>query len=320
MNKLLALLQDGRFHSGSELGAALGVSRSSVWKHIKRIEEEQGVCLFKVPGKGYRLTEPLSLLDPARCKASAARFGWALDLHQSLDSTNAQAFRLLQSQVEPPFVILAEAQTSGRGRRGRVWESPFGQNLYFTLMLKIAQGTTQLSGLSLVVGLAVAHALRDAGLSDVGVKWPNDIYAGGKKIAGILLELTGDPTDLCHVAIGIGINVNMLGAAAQIDQPWTSVRMQKGVLSDRSELVEILCASLHHTLQRHAEGGFESLRGEWEAQSLWKGQRCSLTSGTREIVGELLGVNEEGALRMRVDGVEHVFSGGELSLRLRHDS
>lgn len=320
MKKLLMLLQDGRFHSGKELGELLGVSRSSVWKYLQRIEAEQGISVFRVPGRGYRLAEQLSLLDPTYCSKTSAKFGWRLHLHEQLDSTNAEALRLLQSGFEPPFLVLAEAQSGGRGRRGRAWVSPASQNIYYTLVLRMAGGTQRLSGLSLVIGMAVAYALREAGVIDVGVKWPNDIYANGKKIAGILLELTGDPMDVCHVAIGVGINANMVSPSGPIDQPWTSVRLETGQLCDRNALVDGLCESVYRLLRRHAEEGFEGLRAEWESISLWRGKRCILTSGALEIAGEVLGVNRDGAIRLLVEGEERVFSGGELSLRVANDS
>ena len=320
MKKLLTLLQDGRFHSGKELGEVLGVSRSSVWKYLQRIETEQGISVFRVPGRGYRLAEQLSLLDPAKCAAVAAKSGWALHLREQIDSTNAEAFRLLQSGSEPPFLVLAESQSEGRGRRGRAWVSPTSQNIYYTLLLRVSGGAQRLSGLSLVVGMAVAYALREAGVADVGVKWPNDVYANGAKIAGILLELTGDPMDVCNVAIGIGVNANMVSLSDQIDQPWTSVRLETGTLCDRNVLVEGLCGALHRLLPIHAEKGFAELRAEWDSLSLWRGKRCVLASGALEIVGEMLGVNQDGAIRLLVEGDERVFSGGELSLRLDHDS
>lgn len=319
MKKLLTLLQDGRFHSGKALGESLGVSRSSVWKYLQRIEVEQGIQVHRVPGKGYRLAEQLSLLDRSGCASVAAKFGWTLHLHDVVDSTNAEALRLLAAREAPPFLVLAEAQTNGRGRRGRTWASPSSQNIYYTLALAVSGGASRLYGLSLVVGLAVAQALKKAGLTDIGLKWPNDVYVGGRKVAGILVELTGDPTDICHVSIGIGINANMVSPADLIDQPWTSIRLETGELCDRTMLVVALSESLHFFLRRHWEEGFEGLRSEWERLNLWSGQQCTLTSGTVEITGTMLGVNLEGALRLLVDGSERVFNGGELSLRVAHD-
>lgn len=320
MNRLLEILQDGRFHSGQQLGAALGISRSAVWKHLQRLESSLGVELHKVPGRGYRLVEPMSVLDIGSIEAPLLRLGWALQVEESVDSTNARALRMLSAGTPTPFVVLADAQTSGRGRRGRLWISPPGQNLYYTLALSVTGGARGFSGLSLVVGLAVMEALRHMGVEDCGVKWPNDIYAGGKKIAGILLELTGDPADICHVIIGIGVNVNMTGSLPAIEQPWTSMRELSGSLVDRNELVRVLSGSLHEYLRRHAEGGFAALRAEWEAANIWRDRLCCLSTGSEQICGVVLGVDDEGALRLNVDGLERRFSGGELSLRLGHDS
>lgn len=320
MDNLLQLLSDGSFHSGEELGAALGVSRSAVWKCLHRLEAECGVELFRVPGKGYRLAEPLSLLSYEQCSAALAYFGWQLFLRKTVDSTNAEAFRLLQSGEAVPFLVLAESQTGGRGRRGRAWFSPPAQNIYYTLALKVSSGPRGLYGLSLVVGLAVLHALRRVGVEGAGLKWPNDIYANGRKIAGILLELNGDPADLCHVLIGIGINVNMTLNTGDIGQPWTSVKTQTGVLADRNVLVGLVSESLNYYLDRYAQEGFSGLREEWEANNIWKGKCCSLNAGDNQVKGLVLGVDDLGALRLFVEGQgERSFSGGELSLRLDHD-
>lgn len=173
--------------------------------------------------------------------------------------------------------------------------------------------------MSLVVGLAVAKAIQVLGVKDVGLKWPNDVLVGGKKVAGILLELTGDPADICSVAIGIGINVNMRRADA-IDQPWTSVREALGRLVDRNELLQALEWQLAQALSRHRERGFAASREEWEALHLWQGRQVTLSTVANNIVGRALGIDERGALRLLVDGREQSYSGGELSLRLSDDS
>lgn len=140
--------------------------------------------------------------------------------------------------------------------------------------------------------------------------------AGGKKIAGILLELSGDPADLCHVVIGIGINVNMK-TATDIGQPWTSLREALGELVDRSRLLSALNRQLADYLDRHSREGFAASREEWESCNLWQGAQVILSTALSSIEGRVLGVDSRGALRLEVDGVEQGFSGGELSLRLR---
>jgi BirA family biotin operon repressor/biotin-[acetyl-CoA-carboxylase] ligase len=314
--QLLRLLADGRFHSGEELGAQLGVSRSAVWKQLQQLQLETGVSLQRVRGKGYRLARPLSLLcaDALGSRLPQLR----VLVEDQVDSTNALAMRKL-CELEPPYVVLAEAQTAGRGRRGRQWRSPYGENLYFTQVVRIDRSATQLQALSLVVGLVVQRCLRQFGVRNAGLKWPNDLLVAGKKIAGILLELNGDPADICHVVIGIGINANMLDGEG-IDQPWTSMLRETGLVVDRNELAAVLTERLAQALAVHREQGFAAFHDEWESQHLWHGREVRLISGVHEVVGTVLGVSVDGALRLAVDGAEQVYSGGELTLRLQHDS
>ena len=315
MLTLLKLLKDGRFHSGQALGAVLGVSRSAVWKQLQHLESDLNLSIHKVRGRGYKLAMPLELLESDQLAACP----WTISINHSLDSTNAEALRAVDRGDTAPFLILAERQTAGRGRRGRKWVSPFAENIYYSLVLRMDGGMRQLEGLSLVVGLAVLNALRASGVTGAGLKWPNDVLVGNKKIAGILLELVGDPADVCHVVLGIGINVNMR-AASEVDQAWTSVFLESGAVASRNLLVSRLNDSLQMYLKRHEAGGFSAIQAEWEQSHLWQGREVSLIAGVHKVDGTVLGIDRQGALRMNVNGEEKVFSGGELSLRLRHDS
>jgi len=319
MLTLLELLKDGRFHSGEALGAALGVSRSAVWKQLQHLEAELNLPIHKVRGKGYQLASPLVFLNAEAIAASAPSLSWPVHISDTIDSTNAEALRLIDVGCVPPFLVLSEQQTAGRGRRGRKWVSPFAQNVYYSLVLRIEGGLRQLEGLSLVVGLAVMRSLRELGVHGAALKWPNDVLVGDKKVAGILLELVGDPADICHVVLGIGINVNMQ-KAEEVDQQWTSVRLETGSAIDRNLLVAQLGMQLQGYLSRHKAGGFAVLQEEWEHNHLWQGRAVSLIAGTSQVDGKVLGVDHQGALRLSVDGVEKIYSGGELSLRLRDDS
>ncbi|QXH94415.1 bifunctional biotin--[acetyl-CoA-carboxylase] ligase/biotin operon repressor BirA [Pseudomonas ogarae] len=318
MLTLLKLLKDGRFHSGQALGAALGISRSAVWKQLQHLEAEIGLSVHKVRGRGYQLAKPLVFLDAAEIYAKGLH-EWPVHVFDAIDSTNAEALRLIERGAAAPFMVLAERQIAGRGRRGRKWVSPFAENLYHSLVLRIDGGMRQIEGLSLVVGLAVMHALRDMGIAEAGLKWPNDVLVGEKKIAGILLELVGDPADVCHVVLGVGINVNMQ-STDEVDQQWTSMCLEAGRDFDRNELVARLGAKLQRYLRLHHASGFAAIQSEWEQYHLWQGRAVSLIAGVNKIDGVVLGIDHQGALRLKVDGVEKNFSGGELSLRLRNDS
>ena len=315
MLTLLKLLKDGRFHSGQALGAALGISRSAVWKQLQNLESDLNLSIHKVRGRGYQLAAPLELLELDQLDAGP----WPVTVRHSIDSTNAEALRSIERGVTAPFVIVAERQTAGRGRRGRKWVSPFAENIYYSLVLRMDGGMRQLEGLSLVVGLAVLSALRGVGISNAGLKWPNDVLVANKKIAGILLELVGDPADVCHVVLGIGINVNMR-LASEVDQAWTSLALESGTAINRNVLVSALNESLLKYLELHEAMGFSAIQAEWEQNHLWQGREVSLIAGVHQVDGTVIGIDQQGALRMSVDGEEKVFSGGELSLRLRHDS
>ena len=319
MLTLLKLLQDGKFHSGEALGVALGVSRSAVWKQLQQLEAELNLSIHKVRGRGYQLAYPLELLDPKQLVVTRAFPHCGVTIYDSIDSTNAEALRAIERGGRAPFIIMAERQTAGRGRRGRKWVSPFGENIYYSLVLRIDGGMRQLEGLSLVVGLAVLKVLRDAGLSTAGLKWPNDVLVRNKKIAGVLLELVGDPADVCHVVLGIGINANMK-VAEGVEQAWTSVSLELEKSVSRNELICSLNESLRSYLELHELHGFGVIRSEWERNHLWQGREASISAGLHQVSGLIIGIDEQGALRMNVDGEERVFSGGELSLRLRDDS
>jgi BirA family biotin operon repressor/biotin-[acetyl-CoA-carboxylase] ligase len=320
MLTLLKLLKDGKFHSGQALGSELGVSRSAVWKQLQQLEAELNIEVHKVRGRGYKLPQPISLLDEADISSvGPGAPDWPIVIFDSIDSTNAAAMRLIGSQARLPFVVLAERQTAGRGRRGRKWASPFGENIYYSLTLRIQGGMRQLEGLSLLVGLAVLQTLREAGVQGAGLKWPNDVLVGRRKIAGVLLELIGDPADVCHVVIGVGINVNMQ-ASGEVDQLWTSMQLEAGGVLDRNRLVAQLNQNIERYLSVHQEQGFAVFQEEWERSHLWQGCAVNLLAGSDVIEGVVLGIDAQGALRLQLAGGEKCFSGGELSLRLRDDT
>lgn len=319
MLTLLKLLKDGKFHSGQDLGVALGVSRSAVWKQLQQLESALDIEVHKVRGRGYRLAQPITLLNEADIQASAPSLGWPVQIFDSIDSTNAAAMRFIGMKYCLPLVVLAERQTAGRGRRGRKWVSPFGENIYYSLALRIEGGMRQLEGLSLLVGLAVLKTLKDSGVDAAGLKWPNDVLVGRRKIAGVLLELLGDPADVCHVIIGVGVNVNMR-ASYEVDQEWTSVHIETGIPSDRNEMVARLSANIAAYLAVHQQQGFGAYKSEWEENHLWQGRAVTLLAGSEAIEGVVLGIDAQGALQLQVGGDKKSFSGGELSLRLRDDT
>ena len=212
--------------------------------------------------------------------------------------------------------MLAENQTAGRGRRGKTWVSPFAANLYMSIVWDFDQGAESLQGLSLAVGVGVRRTLVELGLQDVQLKWPNDIYIGGKKLGGILLEMIGDPNGRCTVIIGIGLNVAMPSLAAQeIDQAWTDLQAQSPSPISRNTLTAKLVVTLFVLLKDFQRVGFKAYRDEWEEADLLKNLPGTVRTVKEGISGIVLGVDDSGALRLALpDGEVQRFIGGELSL------
>ncbi|WP_256669960.1 bifunctional biotin--[acetyl-CoA-carboxylase] ligase/biotin operon repressor BirA [Pseudomonas sp. OIL-1] len=319
LNDLLVLMADGRFHSGERLGAELGVSRAAIWKVLSRLEK-QGFPLQRVRGKGYRIPPNAVLLDLMQIQAAlpeALRDSWDWHLSQQVDSTNAEAQRQLQSAGARRLVCLSEQQLAGRGRRGRVWASPFAQNIYLSIAEPFEGGARSLEGLSLVVGLALVETLEDAGYRGCKLKWPNDVLLDGRKLAGILTELSGDLTSECLVVIGVGVNVLMRNESPEIDQPWTSLLMsgQKQEL-DRNRLIAAFLSCLAGSLKVFKQDGFLPFVERWEQRDAWRNRAVKVTAGNQVQEGVSRGVTARGALRLvSTQGETHI-NGGEVSLRL----
>ncbi len=317
MRDLLMLLADGGFYSGNDLGRQLGVSRAAVWKRIQRVTGEYGVTVQSVPGKGYRLSQPLQLLN--RDVIQQALPALPIFMYESIGSTNDQAKQLLGT-YSAPLAVFAEHQTQGKGRRGREWVSPFAQNLYLSFVWPVTEGLNQIDGLSLLVGVAVAKAIKRLSGIDAQLKWPNDVLIGKRKVAGILLELIGDPVELCHVVIGIGVNLNMLDSFDSIDQEWTSLGKEMGGTVSRELFAKTVLEELAHYLEKQKNHGFSSIRAEWNELHAWQGANVNLHIGTNIVSGQIVGIGDKGEICLLVEGEERKYLGGELSLRLQNDS
>jgi BirA family biotin operon repressor/biotin-[acetyl-CoA-carboxylase] ligase len=320
-DKILNALKDGKFHSGESLGELLGVSRTAVWKQLQKLEEI-GLQVESVKGTGYRVANGIDLLVKdditAHLRESNRNEPRSIELFQSLDSTN----KYLQEQAEKSgcsgSVVLAERQTSGRGRRGKTWVSPFAANIYMSILWDFEQGAQALEGLSLAVGVAVRRALIEVGLEDVRLKWPNDIYIGNKKLGGILLEMIGDPAGHCSVVIGVGINVSMPASiAVNIDQPWTDCCSESDAPIARSRLAALLIDNIFDILNDFESLGFAGYRDEWQEADAFKGLQGTISTPRDSVSGTVIGVDNSGAVQLKLmSGEVKSFIGGELSLRL----
>ena len=322
--ELLRLLGDGRFHSGETLAAQLGVSRGAIWKTLKKFEQDLGLGIQSVRGRGYRLDTPLELLDSdlilADLNATTRAQLAAIEIHDSLDSTNHYLYELARKKPESGHVVIAEHQQAGRGRRGRNWVSPFAQNLYLSLLWRFDFALARLSGLSLMVAVAVARALHRIAAIEPELKWPNDILFGGRKLSGILLEVQAESEGPCTAVIGIGVNVAMPATAAEnIDQPWIDLSSASGRPISRNILSSAILDELVTALAAFTESGLKTFMSDWQRWDGVAGKSVRLIFTDHEIRGEVQGIDEQGALLLKNQNGLHRYQMGEISLRMAAD-
>lgn len=321
---LIFLLSDGEFHSGEEIGIELNVSRTAIWKRLKKIAA-LGLIVESVQGKGYRLSQSIEFLDKRVIEQYLSERSLsvikALDIQSVIDSTNNL---LLESpkflrQSSTATICLAEYQSQGRGRRGRQWISPYGSNLSLSVGWQFEGGVAALEGLSLSVGVIVARSLSEFGVSGVSLKWPNDILVDGAKLGGILIDVKGDHAGPCYVVVGVGLNVNMSYQEVDIDQSWVDLKSVCGDVS-RNKLAASVINGLIAALVSYETEGFQSYMAEWRQLDAYSGRSVEVNSGRHKTVGTCSGVAANGALIIEVEGVQRQMHGGELSLRLNNES
>ncbi len=317
---VLRLLADGEFRSGAALAKSAAMSRASVWNAVQEIEAA-GVDVYSVRGRGYRLAQPVTMLDAQRIGhwlGESAPF--SLDIIDEADSTNTLLLQRVQAgapDVPHASVIAAEWQRAGRGRMGRPWHTAVGGALTFSVLWRFTQGAATLAGLSLAVGLALVRALEALGATGVGLKWPNDVLWRGKKIAGILIEMQGEALGPSAVVVGAGINVRLSPAVdTRIDQPAADLETVLGHAVDRNRLLAVLLLELNRVLLEFEREGFEPFRDDWQRRHVHQGcaVRLTLPGGLCE-AGMARGINNDGALLLETTRGVRPFHSGDVSLR-----
>lgn len=318
MPAVLALLGSGKGLSGPDMAQQLGISRAAVWKQIEALraaglEIDSG-------SEGYRLARPLDWLDIKTVLAGLSvairqRLG-DVENHWRLDSTSSECLRRATELPDRSFVF-ADWQDAGRGRRGRQWISPPATNLQFSCLIRFAGGYAALSGLSLVVGVAVVNALGDCGVDGVGLKWPNDLVHEDAKLGGILVELGGEFMGPCHAVIGIGVNLRLPEAERRaLGRPCMDLFSLCGEqMPSRNALATALIAGLVEAMDAFEASGFPAFEDAWaECDALaGRGVRVETRQGVFEGVAE--GVDARGALRVRGTGGVRCLDSAEVTVR-----
>ena len=317
----LRRLADGRFHSGEEIARSLQRSRATLSEALKRAPD-MGIELFSVPGKGYRLGQPIDFLDAAAISATLAKVDppIGLEIVDEIESTSTRLLELAASGAPSGTCLAAEWQSSGRGRRGRAWVSSLGGSLTFSLLWRFERGAGHLGGLSLAVGEAVARALAQCGVRRVQVKWPNDVVADFRKLAGILVETSGEMQGPSVAVIGVGVNYRLCERVLdRIDQPVADVCQCADEPPSRSELLARILSTLATALAAFDREGFAASRDAWRSMHAYQGRRVRVAPGREaSFDAEVVDVAPDGALLVSTpDGRTLALASAEISLRAR---
>jgi BirA family biotin operon repressor/biotin-[acetyl-CoA-carboxylase] ligase len=316
---ILQALKNGEFISGQLLGEQLGISRAAVAKHIKSLCE-LGLDIYKVNNKGYCLKQEIALISKPELQAEYQKLSGQVgnfETFASIDSTNTELMQRIASKqaLTSGAVVVAEMQNAGRGRRGRVWQSPFGANLYYSYYWLLDDGLQAAMGVSVAVGLAVFDCIKALYNVKVSLKWPNDILVNNQKLAGVLVELDGQPEGPCHLVIGIGLNIAMPESASEhIDQAWVDLK-RLGLEVNKNELAAALTYYLEQRLSQYQATGLSEMYSEWNKVNAFAEQLITLNTGQKTWQGICVGIDKQGGLVLRQDGIEKTYYGGEISVR-----
>lgn len=304
-DSVLMQLADGAWQSGESLAEVAGISRAAIHKRVQKLRDA-GWPIEAEAGHGYRLPGGWDRLDAQRLQAQAPP-DWQVTVLDQTAGTNAW---LASQAYAGPRLVLAEQQTAGRGRRGRQWHSPPGVNLYASVDWQFDCASSQLGPLGLVVAQSLLFAMD---LPGVGIKWPNDLVAEGQKLAGILIEASGELAGPVRVIIGMGCNVWMR-AGPVMDQPWTSL-VQLGWQGSRTGLAHRLMARLNEDLPRFAEQGFAPFLAGYQQRDVLQDQPVTVEEGGRLTAGVARGVDLSGRLQCEINGQLVALASGDVSVR-----
>ncbi|MCX5893980.1 MAG: biotin--[acetyl-CoA-carboxylase] ligase [Deltaproteobacteria bacterium] len=312
---LQALRQSPEPLSGEALAARLGLSRAAVWKRINRLKA-QGYAIVGSPRRGYRLLAATDKLLPEEIVLGlkANRLIGPVHHFEAVASTNDLAKELAAQGAPEGTLVVAEAQTRGRGRLGRQWESPAGTGLYVSLLLRPPLPPSEMPQITLTTAVAVARALKRVAGVAPGIKWPNDLLLNGKKLGGILTEMETESEQIRHLVVGLGLNVNNAAFPAELQPIATSLALATGRPHSRVKILQAWLEEFEELYGRFLAREFAGILEEWRSLTVTLGHRVTVRQGPLTICGQALDVAADGALLVQTASGEVVrVTSGEIA-------
>ena len=317
--EILRTLRESRDSlSGQELSRQLGITRTAVWKHIRALEEE-GYEIEAVNRKGYRLAGVPDTIAAreVQSRLETKRMGKEIRYFSTIGSTNQYAKKIAEEGAASGTLVIADEQTAGKGRRGRSWVTPPGETIAFTLLLRPKLSPDRVSMVTLVMGLAVAKAVNTLYPLKAGIKWPNDVVINGKKLCGILTEMSAEVMHVNHIVIGVGINANMTSFPKELSRIATSLKLELGRDVSRAELIAQVMAEFERLYEKFEEDGdLRAVSEEYNALCLNAESMVRVLDPNGEYTGTSHGINALGELLVETESgqVRNVYA-GEVSVR-----
>ena len=312
------LRESDGYVSGQQLCEKFQVSRTAVWKVMEQLKEE-GYQIEAVRNRGYRLSESPDILSQAEIESriSTEWAGRNVSYFRETDSTNTQAKRLGEEGAPAGTLVAADRQMAGKGRRGRSWDSPPGRDIYMSLLLRPDIRPSDAPMLTLVMALSVAEAIRERTGIDARIKWPNDIVAGGKKLCGILTEMSAEMDYINYIVIGVGINVNQPSFPEDIADRATSLMLEAGRSFPRAPLIAAVMERFEEDYSRFLEtNDLSGMREAYNELLVNVGRQVRVLEPGHEYTALSSGINDRGELLVqREDGSREAVFAGEVSVR-----
>lgn len=311
--KVLEILKSGEYCSGERISQKLNVSRTAVWKYVKKLKED-GYKIESVTNKGYRLISSPDLLTEAEITDGLATkyIGKHIFYCRETDSTNNEAKR--NNSAPEGSVFIAEIQSGGKGRLGRKWLSEDNGGIWMTILLKPRIALEEISKITLAAGAAVCKAFRGIGLS-AGIKWPNDIVVNGRKICGILTELSAEADGVNYVALGIGINVNIKAFPKELENKATSVFIETGAEYNRAKLVRAVFEEFEKLYEEFLSGRVGGFIKDYKAMCITVGKNVRVIKPDCEFDARAVDIDREGRLIVETEKGKMHLNSGEVSVR-----